>query len=86
MPVKGRVKWFSSQKGYGFIERVDGGGDVFAHYSEIAGTGDEFRTLEKGTEVEFEVIQGERGPRAGHIVRLDAPKPQTPQAADPAGE
>jgi CspA family cold shock protein len=83
MPVKGRVKWFSSQKGYGFIEQVDGGGDVFAHYSEIVGPEDEFRTLEKGAEVEFEVIQGERGPRAGHIVRVAGANPSKAESENP---
>ena len=63
MSVRGTVKWFSSQKGYGFIE-VAGGADVFAHYSEIVGEDVEFRYLERGAEVEFESVAGERGPRA----------------------
>jgi len=75
MPVRGRVKWFSGKKGYGFIER-EGGEDVFAHYSEIVDSGESFRFLESGMEVEFEVVEGERGPRARHIVKLETPKPE----------
>jgi cold shock protein len=57
----GTVKWFNATKGYGFIQR-DSGGDVFVHFSEIAGTG--YRSLEEGQRVEFLVIQGEKGPQA----------------------
>ncbi|WP_328812326.1 cold shock domain-containing protein [Paradesulfitobacterium ferrireducens] len=60
----GKVKWFSKQKGYGFIER-DNGRDVFVHYSSILGDG--FRTLEQGQEVEFDVIQGPRGEQASNV-------------------
>lgn len=62
--VLGKVKWFSKQKGYGFIER-DNGRDVFVHYSSILGDG--FRTLEQGQEVEFDVIQGPRGEQASNV-------------------
>ena len=54
--ARGRVKWFSDEKGYGFIEPEGGGEDVFVHYTEIAGEG--FRTLEEGSVVEFEVVDG----------------------------
>ena len=57
--ARGKVKWFSDEKGYGFIENVEGGEDLFVHYSEISGEG--FRTLEEGAEVEFEVIDGRNG-------------------------
>jgi CspA family cold shock protein len=57
----GTVTWFNATKGYGFIQR-DSGGDVFVHFSEIAGTG--YRSLEEGQRVEFLVIQGEKGPQA----------------------
>jgi cold shock protein len=57
----GTVKWFNATKGYGFIQR-DSGGDVFVHYSEIAGTG--YRSLEEGQRVEFLVVQGQKGPQA----------------------
>jgi len=65
--ARGRVKWFSNEKGYGFIER-DGGEDVFVHYSAIQQEG--FKTLEQGEEVEFEVIQGARGPQAANVLRV----------------
>lgn len=63
----GRVKWFNADKGYGFLEREDGG-DVFVHYTAIAGEG--FRTLNEGEDVEFEVVEGARGPQASKVVRL----------------
>ncbi len=75
MPIRGKVKWFSSKKGYGFIERA-GSEDVFAHYSEIVDPEDGFRFLETGAEVEFEVVEGERGPRATGIVRIEQPAPK----------
>ncbi|MFQ5949816.1 MAG: cold-shock protein [Nitrospiria bacterium] len=64
MAVKGKVKWFNEKKGYGFIEREDGG-DVFVHFSAIKGDG--FKTLSEGQAVEFEVIQGEKGPQAADV-------------------
>jgi len=59
------VKWFSAEKGYGFIERADGQGDVFVHFSAINGEG--FRTLEQGQRVTFEVTQGQKGPQAANV-------------------
>ncbi len=56
--ARGRVKWFSDEKGYGFIEPEGGGEDVFVHYTEIVGEG--FRTLEEGNVVEFEAVEGRR--------------------------
>ncbi|MFH1595070.1 MAG: cold shock domain-containing protein [Pseudomonadota bacterium] len=67
MRVKGKVKWFSDSKGYGFISQEDGQ-DVFVHHSNIQGEG--FRTLEEGQEVEFEVIEGRKGPQAQNVVKL----------------
>ncbi|CAB1128152.1 cold-shock protein, molecular chaperone, RNA-helicase co-factor [Candidatus Hydrogenisulfobacillus filiaventi] len=67
MTMIGRVKWFSAEKGYGFLEREDGG-DVFVHYTAINGTG--FRTLNEGERVEFDIVEGERGPQAANVVRL----------------
>ncbi|MCL4425478.1 MAG: cold shock domain-containing protein [Firmicutes bacterium] len=64
----GKVKWFSNEKGYGFIEREDGG-DVFVHYSAIQGEG--FRTLTEGQRVQFDIVQGNRGPQAANVVRVD---------------
>ncbi|MDJ0778024.1 MAG: cold-shock protein [Gammaproteobacteria bacterium] len=63
--VTGKVKWFNEAKGYGFIER-ESGGDVFAHFSAIQGTG--FKTLSEGQTVEFTVTQGQKGPQAENIV------------------
>jgi len=65
--LTGKVKWFSAEKGYGFIES-DGGGDVFVHFSAIQGEG--FKTLEEGQNVEFEVVEGNRGLQAANVVRL----------------
>ncbi len=59
--ARGRVKWFSDEKGYGFIEPEDGSEDLFVHYSEIVGEG--FRTLEEGSSVEFEVVDGRAASR-----------------------
>jgi CspA family cold shock protein len=64
---QGTVKWFNGSKGYGFIER-DAGGDVFVHYNAIAGEG--YRNLEEGQRVEFDVIQGQKGPQAQDVVAL----------------
>ena len=82
MPVKGTVKWFSSQKGYGFIA-CEEHGDVFAHYSDIVEGGPGFRFLERGAEVEFEIIQGEQGPRATHISRTETDKAETDETETP---
>ena len=65
--TQGTVKWFNAEKGFGFIE-VEGGSDVFAHFSAIQGEG--FKTLEEGQKVEFEVEDGQRGPQAANIVKL----------------
>ncbi|MBU5677027.1 cold-shock protein [Alkaliphilus sp. MSJ-5] len=63
---KGTVKWFNSEKGYGFISR-ENGDDVFVHYSAI--TMDGFKTLEEGQAVQFEIVQGEKGPQATNVSR-----------------
>ncbi len=65
--MKGRVKWFDSKKGFGFIESEEGN-DVFVHFSAIQGSG--FRNLEEGDEVEFEVEQGEKGLAARDVNRI----------------
>ncbi|MGW6790734.1 cold-shock protein [Streptomyces chartreusis] len=65
--ASGTVKWFNSEKGFGFIAQDDGGPDVFAHYSAIAGGG--YRELVEGQKVTFEVTQGQKGPQAENIVR-----------------
>lgn len=65
--MQGTVKWFNSEKGYGFIQ-VEGGNDVFVHYTAI--TGDGFRTLEEGQRVEFDIVEGQRGPQAANVTKL----------------
>lgn len=64
---KGTVKWFNAEKGFGFIE-VEGGDDVFVHFSAIQEEG--FKTLEEGQAVEFEIVEGDRGPQAENVVKL----------------
>jgi CspA family cold shock protein len=89
MAEKGKVKWFSNVKGYGFIEKEGGGADVFVHYSAIQGEG--YKTLEGGDEVTFELVQGEKGPQATNVVptgkkeQKEAPAPSeaAPEAAKP---
>lgn len=67
MKVQGRVKWFNNTKGYGFIGRDDGA-DVFVHYSAIVADG--FRSLNEGDLVEFEIVQGQKGPQAANVVKV----------------
>ncbi|MYT27327.1 MULTISPECIES: cold-shock protein [unclassified Streptomyces] len=69
--ASGTVKWFNSEKGFGFIAQDDGGADVFAHYSNIDATG--YRELLEGQKVTFEVTQGQKGPQAEKIRVLAAP-------------
>jgi CspA family cold shock protein len=68
--TSGTVKWFSQEKGYGFLQR-EGGADVFVHYSAIEGSG--FKVLYEGEEVEFEVIEEPKGPKAASVIRLNPP-------------
>ena len=63
----GVVKWFNNEKGFGFIS-VEGGGDVFVHFSAIQGEG--YKSLEEGQNVEFDVVEGAKGPQAANVVRL----------------
>jgi CspA family cold shock protein len=64
--VIGRVKWFNNAKGYGFIGR-DEGADVFVHYSAINGEG--YRTLQEGDTVDFEIVEGQKGPQAANVAK-----------------
>jgi cold shock protein len=63
----GKVKWFNNEKGFGFIE-VEGGDDVFVHFSAIQTEG--FKALEEGQDVSFEIVEGNRGPQAANVVKL----------------
>ena len=65
--AKGTVKWFNESKGFGFITQDDGGADVFAHYSEISGDG--FKSLAEGDIVSFDVVDGDKGPKATNITK-----------------
>lgn len=65
---KGKVKWFNDQKGYGFITPDDGSKDLFVHHSAIEGEG--FKTLSEGQEVEFEMTQSDKGPKAANVKKI----------------
>jgi CspA family cold shock protein len=71
--AEGTVKWFNSRKGYGFIAAADGS-DVFVHYSSIAVQG--YKNLEEGDVVTFDIVQGEKGPRAENVVPKSPAKPK----------
>ena len=75
---KGTVKWFNNAKGYGFLGR-EGGADVFVHYSSIQIDG--YKSLKEGDEVEFDIIQGSKGPQADQVVRLRDASAQQSDAA-----
>ncbi|MER7761613.1 cold-shock protein [Streptomyces sp. NPDC097619] len=66
--AQGTVKWFNSEKGFGFISPDQGEADVFVHFSAISGTG--YRNLEENQRVEFDITQGQRGPQAGNVITL----------------
>jgi len=64
--MQGKIKWFNSDKGFGFIER-EGGDDVFVHFSAIQMDG--YKTLEEGQLVEFDIVKGDRGPQAANVTK-----------------
>ncbi len=67
MKLKGTVKWFNNAKGFGFIGREDGP-DVFVHYSALVAEG--YKSLQEGDAVEFEIVDGQKGPQAANVVKL----------------
>ena len=67
--IYGTVKWFDSRKGFGFIEKEDGSGDVFAHFQDISGEG--YRTLNEGARVKFEITQSPKGEKATNIEQAE---------------
>ena len=69
MRTKGTVKWFNDAKGFGFIGR-EGGPDVFVHFTAIESTG--FKSLAEGDQVEFEIVQGQKGPQAANVRKVEA--------------
>jgi CspA family cold shock protein len=66
--MRGVVKWFSNEKGYGFITPEDSVGDIFVHYSAIQGSG--YRSLDEGVKVEFEVVEGPKGKQASTVTKI----------------
>jgi CspA family cold shock protein len=72
--VKGTVKWFNSRKGYGFISSEEGS-DVFVHYTALSGRDDEYKTLNENDKVEFEVVDGQKGPQASNVVITEKAPP-----------
>jgi len=74
MRITGTVKWFNESKGFGFIAREDGGKDVFVHFSAIQSQG--FKTLAEGEAVEFEVVDGQKGPAAQNVVKVGSAAPR----------
>jgi CspA family cold shock protein len=71
MRTTGTVKWFNDQKGFGFLAREDGEKDVFVHHTAIQGESGGFRTLAEGQKVEFDVVDGTKGPAAENVVKLE---------------
>jgi CspA family cold shock protein len=77
--AQGTVKWFNSRKGYGFIAAADGS-DVFVHYSSITGEG--YKNLQEGDPVTFDIVQGEKGPRAENVVPKSPAKDKKQKSED----
>jgi CspA family cold shock protein len=69
MRTKGTVKWFNDSKGFGFITREDGGKDCFVHHTAISGSG--FKSLREGQKVEFDVVEGQKGPAAQNVSAVE---------------
>jgi CspA family cold shock protein len=73
--TNGTVKWFNSRRGYGFITPEEGD-DVFVHYSDISGKEDSYKTLNEDDKVEFDIVEGEKGPKATNVVVTEAAPPK----------
>ena len=67
--MQGKVKWFNDAKGYGFLSKADGSGDVFVHFSAISAEG--FKSLKEGDNVEFDVENSDKGPKAANVVKTN---------------
>jgi CspA family cold shock protein len=78
--IKGKVKWFNNVKGYGFITRDDGEGDVFVHYSGIKKDG--FKTLDEDNEVEFDLEPNEKGEKAVNVIKAGEKPAEAPQGEE----
>lgn len=81
MADKGKVKWFSNVKGFGFLRKEGEERDIFVHYSVIQGDG--YKRLNPDEEVEFEIVQGEKGPLAQNVIRTKKPKEEGAAEAAP---
>jgi len=68
LEVRGKVKWFNDRKGYGFITKDDGSGDVFVHFSSIKTEG--FKSLAEGDAVEFDIVDSDKGPKAANVMKV----------------
>jgi CspA family cold shock protein len=68
LALRGKVKWFNNQKGYGFITKEDGSGDVFVHYSAVQSDG--FKSLAEGDSVEFDIVESDKGPKAANVSKV----------------
>lgn len=79
MPEKGKVKWFSNVKGFGFLEKEGGTQDIFVHYSVIQGEG--YKKLLEGEEVTFDITEGPKGPQAANVVRNKKPAAKEGEAS-----
>ena len=77
---KGTIRWFDNKKGYGFIEKASDGKDLFVHFSAIAMEG--YKTLKAKEEVEFEVVDGEKGPQASNVSRTGVVVEEEPENED----